>query len=203
MKKHILFILSIILLMLIGYSCNIKRQAKTVEEYIKNLDSYKSEAYIEIYSNKGTSNYRQIQFFKSPNKIRIETIEPEFLKGKIMVLKDKKMEVYHPIINQKFEGTFDGEEAFIHLGIIQSSFLNSMGFKTNIDFIDGEEYIKVTTKIEGGNIYKDKGVIYFKSRDIRPVYFEIYDASGTLRYKLKFINFEYNTKIDDDVFVLK
>lgn len=202
MKKHILFILSLIL-MLSASSCILKKKDKTVDDYLKNLNSYKAEVEVEIFSNKGTSQYRLIQFFKNPDKLRVETLEPDFLKGKVMVLKDGKFQIFHPLINQKYEGDCEKEDTLIHLGIIQSSIVNSKEYETSHCILDETECIKLRTKIEGDNIYKHEGVVYFTKQDIKPLYFEIYDNSGTLRYRAKYINFEYNKEISDDVFTIR
>ena len=201
MKKKLYIFLTLIFT-IFTISCTIFKKDKGIEEFILTLNTYRSEVEIEIYGNKGTSKYRQLQFYKFPDKVRIETLEPEFLKGKIMILNNGKLEIFHPLINQRFEGDLQTEQTFIHLGIIQNSFIKDKDYKTSHCVVDGLDAIKLRIKIEGDNIYKHEAVVYFTKKDIRPLYFEIYDNSGTLRYRAKFINFECNKDIKDDVFTL-
>ncbi|WP_027308964.1 hypothetical protein [Caloramator sp. ALD01] len=201
MKRQISIILITIFTIFI-ISCKITKKDKSVEDFILTLNSYKSEVEIEIYGNKGTSKYRQLQIYKSPDKVRIETLEPEFLKGKVMIFNNGRFEIYHPLINQKYEGDIKVEPTFIHLGIIQTSLIKNKEYTTTYTILDGIETIKLRLKLEGDNIYKNEAVVYFTKKDIRPLYFEIYDNSGTLRYRAKFINFECNKDIKDDVFTI-
>ncbi|WDC84219.1 hypothetical protein PL321_18630 [Caloramator sp. mosi_1] len=147
-------------------SCKIIKKDKSVQDFILNLDSYKSEVEIEIYSNKGTSKYRQLQIYKSPDKVKIETLEPEFLKGKVMILNNGRFEIYHPLINQKFEGDILTEPTFIHLGIIQTSLLKNKEYTTTYTVLDGIETIKLRLRLEGDNIYKNEAIVYFTKKTL-------------------------------------
>lgn len=193
-----------IILFLLLSSCKKNDDIYNVNKKISNMLSYSANAEIVINGNKGISEYKVKQFFNEPNKIRIETIEPEFLKGKIIVHDGEKWGIYHPLINSNLQiEKLKDDDEFIYLGIIQKSMAAWEDVEYKYASRNGVEYIAIKCNIPGGNEYRRSAVLYVTRNGYYPEFMEILDNKEDIKITIKYYDFEYNSKLPDELFQLK
>lgn len=194
----------IIILVLILPSCSNNDDIYNVNKKISNMLSYSASAEISIDGNKGDSEYKVKQYYVEPDKIRIETIEPDFLKGKIIVYNGDKWEIYHPLINSKLQmEKLRSEDEFIYLGMLQKSIAAFEDVEYKYVTRDGIEYVAIGCNIPGGNEYRRSAVLYVTRNGYYPEFMEILDNKEDIKIKVKYYDFEYNIKLPDELFELK
>lgn len=200
--KKIILVLVIIFAAFI--SCSRKIAYEDVKKRLQEMKSYATQADIDIYGNKGVSHYKVVQYFKEPNFIRIETIAPSFLKGKILIYDGKRYAIYHPIIEQKYylENLKD-DDAFIFLGVIdKKTFL-----KDNSSFsskkVDTKDYVVIRSELEESSAYRKYVEIYFNSVNLLPEIMTFYDEKENIRVNIVYKEFKYNPTIQEGLFKIQ
>lgn len=199
--KRIAFI---ILMSMLLTSCSGKNENYNANKKIAEMTTYKARAEIIVYGTKENAKYLVNQYYKADDKFRIETIEPEFLKGKIMVYNGKRCAIYHPLIDQTIEINGDKDDnRFTNLGIIQKGVL--AGEKTEYNAIkrDGMEYIQVKCTISDGNKYRKYAILYLEKEGYIPKILEILDEKEKVVVLIKYSSFDYNCSVDDSLFKLQ
>jgi outer membrane lipoprotein-sorting protein len=198
-KILILFIISAIFLT----SCKNNDELYKANKKVLEMKSYSTTADITVFSNKGVSNYKVKHFFSSPDKIRIETMEPDFLKGKVIVGNKGKWKIYHPLIGQSFETTeLKESEEYICLGILQKSILSGEDSKYSYIMRDGFEFIQIRAMVPNGTIYRNNISVLLSKENYMPEVLEIYDSNNKLTVRVVYSEFKYNIEIKDSVFEL-
>lgn len=194
----------IIILVLILPSCSKNDDIYNVNKKISNMMSYSASAEISIDGNKGKSEYKVKQYYVEPDKVRIETIEPEFLKGKVIVCNGGKWEIYHPLINSKLQiEKLRREDELIYLGMLQKSIAAFEGAEFEYVTRDDIEYVAIRCNIPGGNEYRRSAVLYITRNGYCPEFMEILDDNDDTKIKVKYYEFEYNIKLPEGLFELK
>lgn len=112
--------ISIFLILLIFVTSCGQRTGKTNDfnKFFQKFNSYKANAEITVYGNKGTSKYKVVQYFMSQSKLRIEILEPDNLKGNIIIYNDNNKILYNPLINEKIVLPKGQDDKFTYMGII-------------------------------------------------------------------------------------
>lgn len=200
MKKMLLMIILVIILS----SCKKNDDIYNVNKKISNMLSYSASAEIMINGNKGISEYKVKQYYSEPSKLRIETIEPGFLKGKTIVYNGEKWQIYHPLINSnlQIERLRDDDE-LIYLGVIQKNMIAWENVEYKYASRNGIEYVAIKCNIPGGNEYRRSAILYITRKEYYPEFMEILDDRSAIKITVKYNDFEYNTKLDDELFQLK
>lgn len=200
MKKIILMIILVVLLS----ACKRNDDIYNVNKKMSNMLSYRANAEIFIKGNRGMAEYKVRQYYSEPDKLRIETLEPEFLKGKIIVYSGGKWSIYHPLINNKLqvEKLLDDDE-LIYLGIIQKDMVAGENTEYNYASRNGIEYIAIKCNIPGGNEYSKSSVLYFTKKGYYPEFMEILDDKEDIRVTVRYYDFEYNSELKDSLFQLE
>ncbi len=200
MKKILLMFIVFLLLS----SCKKDDDIYNVNKKISNMLSYSANVELLISGNKGISEYKVKQYYSEPNKLRIETIEPEFLKGKIMVYNESKWKIYHPLINStlQIEKLKDDDE-LIYLGIIQKNMIAWEGVDYNYITKNGTEYVTIKCNIPGGNEYRRSAVLYVTRKEYYPEFMEILDDKSDIKITVRYYDFEYNSELGDSLFQLE
>ena len=200
MKK----ILLILILFLLLTSCKKDDDIYNVNKKISNMLSYSANVVLVISGNKGISEYKVRQYYCEPNKLKIETIEPEFLKGKVMAYNGVKWMIYHPLIssNLQIEKLKDDDE-LIYLGIIQKNMVAWEGVDYNYITKNGIEYVTIKCNIPGGNEYRRSAVLYVTRKEYYPEFMEILDDNSDIKVTVRYYDFKYNCELEDSLFKLE
>lgn len=200
MKKILLMLIVFLLLS----SCKKDDDIYNVNKKISNMLSYSANVELTISGNKGISEYKVKQYYCEPNKLRIETIEPGFLKGKIMTYNGDRWNIYHPLISStiQIEKLKDDDE-LIYFGIIQKSMIAWEGVDYNYTSKNGIEYVTIKCNIPGGNEYRRSAVLYMTRKEYYPEFMEILDDNSDIKITVRYYDFEYNCELEDSLFQLK
>lgn len=193
----------LIVLIFLFTSCTNKEDTYNAHKKLTDMNSYIATAEVTVFNNKGATSYKVKQYYMEPNKLRIETLEPDFLKGKIIVYNGKKWRIHHPLINQTMDVNElkDGEN-FIYLGIIQNSIMSSEDVKYSHVKKDNADYIEVKSTIPGGNEYRRSVALYITKEEYYPEIMEIFDDNNKVTVSVRYSDFEYNREINDSLFKL-
>jgi outer membrane lipoprotein-sorting protein len=200
LKRFFLVILCVTLFLV---SCKSKETTYNAHSKIMGIKSYTADVKVTVYGTKVNSVYKMKHYYSAPDKLRIETEEPGFLKGQILIFNGKKWTTYNPLINMSFNAdNLSKEDEFIFLGVIQKSIVNSEDTKYGIELKDGHEYLQVKSTIPDGNEYKKYVVLYMNKDDYTPVIMEILDNEGRTGVRIEYSNFIYNAPIESNCFTI-
>lgn len=200
MKKILLMIIPVLLFM----SCKKDDDIYNVNKKISNMLSYSANAEIVINSNKGVSEYKTKQYYSEPNKLRIETMEPEFLKGKIMAYNGSKWQMYHPLTGGILEiKELQDDDELIYLGVIQKNMIAWENVDLKYVSKNGSQYVAIRCNIPGGNEYRRSAVLYVTRKGYYPEFMEIMDDKDDVKITVRFYDFKYNVKLEDSLFKLE
>lgn len=193
-----------IILCLFLSSCAVRSGNDGFDYSFSKMKSYTCNAEITVYGNKQNSVYNVKQYYMEPDKVRIETLEPEFLKDKVSVYSNGSWCINHPQIGGKltYSGSSDAD-GLADVGIVVKKLFCSSGAKKSMAEINGTEYIKIQAAIPGDSQFRKTAVLYFDDKKYYPVYMEILDDKNTRRVEVKYSNFVYNADIESSKFEMK
>lgn len=201
MKKALIIILVISLLF---SACGKKGVQYDPKIKIAGAKGYSSIANITINGNKGISKYVVKQYCVYPDKLRVETIEPDFLKNKVVVRNNGIWRVYHPLIKQvlTISKLMDDDELIL-MGIVQKSMFISGDAKISETTFFGEKCISISCNIAHGNRYRKTAILYIDISKNLPIGMEILGDNGNKSVEIKYTDFVYNGDFSDSLFNLK
>ena len=170
---------------------------------IKGDNSYSAIVAIEIHGNKADSKYKVKQYYVYPDKLRIETIEPEFLKDKIIIKNGNRWKVIHPLINQTIHTTklMDRNELIL-IGIIEKSFFEDSKNNINIEEYKNKKFICIKKAFVKSNIYRSTAVLYLDNVSKKPCYLNILDQKGNLAVEIEYVNYDKDAEIQESLFYM-
>jgi outer membrane lipoprotein-sorting protein len=203
LKKKLLPAVLILFLFFIS-GCGNKDAVNNANKKLSEMKSYKAGAEISITGNKGNSVYKVTQYYAEPNKLRIETIEPSFIRGKIVVCDGKKWRVYNPLISMSFEmDSLKEADQLTYLGIVQKNIFLKEDSTAKLYDKGGEKYVVIKAKMPDESIYRKTAVLYLSEKTLFPAMMEILDDKNNPVVVVKYTSFQYNPKFDDDMFAIK
>lgn len=169
------------------------------------MESYQCRVEISSIGNKGPQKYVMKQWFKKPNMYKLEVVYPENLKGKVTVSNGNKTWIYHPAIEQTWAmQNFDNsEEQNMFLGYFVKNCLNSEAVQMSKKTVGKEEYLVIDTNIPSQHIYFSKERLWLHIDSMTPFMLQTFDSQNQMRLEVKYYEFEYNPKLEDQFFQLK
>jgi len=172
------------------------------QKQLNKIESYRCEVEITSIGNKGPQRYVMKQWFKKPDKYKLEVMLPDNLKGQITISDGKKAWIYHPGIEQTWimQSFVHSEEQNMFLGYFIKNCLDSEGVGLGKKTIEGEDYLIITTDIPGNHVYYHKEILYIHIKTMVPYLLQVYDVKDQLRIEVKYKAFEYNTQLEDEIF---
>lgn len=185
-------------------SCGDKGECYDSHKKIMEMKSYTSDAIVTVQGNKASSTYKVKHTVEEPSNIKIETIEPKELKGKVVVYSSNKWKVYHPLIEDivEFDALRDLDEV-IYMGVIQKQFLMSEDLKEKNIEKQGKKCIEFSATLPNSNDNRKYAKLYITEKDSTPLMLEIYDQDDKVAVEVKYSNFKYNPSINKKDFTLK
>lgn len=187
------------ILLLHGCTSEGKSEFSKVNRMLAGIDTYTVTAEITVQGNKMLENYIVKQYFKYPDKYRLEAVSPEDKKGKVTVYDGSKLWIYHPQINQMFvlDNLKEVEETAMFPGHFAGSLFTGEEVSYSIVREEDSDLIAVKIITPGGNNYRREQILFIDSKSLKPVRMETYDSSGNMVVKIHYRDFLYNVKIDD------
>jgi outer membrane lipoprotein-sorting protein len=174
------------------------------QKKLNKMESYSCQVEITVKGNKNPEKYIMKQWFKKPNKYKLEVIGPKDLQGKITIGNGQKAWIYHPGIKQVWmmEEFLNSKEQNMFLGYFLRNSLNSEEVKGNIETLEEKDYITIDTEIPGNHVYYHKERLWINLEHLEPYLLEVFDIKGEKRIEVKYSDFQYNPKIEEEMFLI-
>lgn len=175
-----------------------------IHEDLMAMTAYSCNAEIKYISNSGENTYKAKLIACSDGRYKIETTEPEAVKGGIIVNDGKMLWQYNPVAKQKVAlGNPDKPER-TQLNIF--TFLNNMVKSQDVGLesasLDESLCTVFEAKIPGGLKLFSSEKLWVDNKSHNPTKLVIYDEEEKERVVVSFDNFEYNPEIKDSIFTL-
>lgn len=195
MKKLGLILIVLITAFGIFKFINITQKPQTKEEMynsfsekISNISSYECVADVLVIGNKSPSNYKFKHTYKSPSTYKIETLEPEELKGNIVEYVDSKINL-KSITGDEVELPNQGE---ISKNLFLGDFINNYKEVKNLEISEDEENIILEIKINNKSEYFETQILYVNKKQLIPQKMIILDDKKQKRFEVSYSNFRFN-----------
>lgn len=182
-----------------------ERVFKEAHRKLVEMEGYSCTAEIYIKGNKKPGEYKVKQWFKVPDKYRVEVLEPGELKGKLTVCDGDRVWLYYPYIDQVFllENVNSISEDNLFAGFFLKDLMNTEEIEYSFDEKEGQEVIVIEFPPAGGNKYRHVERLYISKRGFIPVLLEVCDVEGNVTTRVKYDSFDYNPKLDPELFQLR
>lgn len=191
---------AVVLLLLVLSSCGQNNKANIMSRLI-GMKTYEAEAQIYVYGDGTETRYAAKQYYKYPDKLRMEIKEPSFLSGQVIVYNSGKCTIFNPSINMELSyDKLKEEEDYVSAGFLLRTIAELKDIRCVRDSIDGIEYTVFSGSIPNGNEYRSKVAVYFENLGETPAYMDIMDSHGRVRVKVKYTKFKYNAEIKEEMF---
>ncbi len=188
MKKWTTIAIIFITIFAIVIGC--QRRESTKEEVYKEfqkkivtMSSYKCVAEIEALGNKSSHKYVFIHSYAKPDYYKLEVVEPQNLKGKIMEYKGDKIIISNPDI--ELPNTEDNRQ-YAFIGDFIKNYIQNE--EVNIKLSNNSLILETT--IPGDNEYFNKQILYVNKDTKDPEKMEILNAKGKTSFTVKYKEFE-------------
>lgn len=173
-----------------------------IHRMLAGLENYTATAEIIVRGNKMVGSYVVKQYFKYPDRYRLEVISPEDKKGKTTLYDGERIWIHNPQINQTYimENFKEVEETGMFPGYFARNLFcgeeAQYGKKTDGD----NEYVTIKVVIPGSNNYRKHQILYLDRDKSLPVKMEILDSQGNVTVTVYYKEFIYNEIIDEKLF---
>lgn len=199
MKK---IFLGVLFFCVIFCACGQKDSTNEIKK-INGDNSYTAVVAIKIHGNKADSNYKVKQYYVYPDKLRIETMEPDFLKDKTIIKNGDKWRVVHPLINQTiYTSKLMDRNELILIGIIEKSFFEDCKDNINIEEYKNKKFICIKKTFIKSNIYRNIAVLYMDKESKKPCFLNILDHKGNLAVEIEYVNYDKDNTIQESLFYM-
>ncbi len=174
------------------------------QKKLGEMEGYQCTAKIYVQRENEEKEYIFKQTFQYPDKYRLEVLSPENLKGNLTISNGKTAWMKHPSINQvwKMDQFEQSQEQLMFIGYFMRNLLNSEETNLESKSLDGNDYIVITTTLPGGNYYFNEQKLWIDTEKMTPNKLYILDEKGKTRFRVTFEDFEYNPKLQEDLFNL-
>lgn len=184
-------------------ACKKSNTVEDVKDRIAKAKAYTSTAEMTVTNNKGSSNYKVKQYCIYQEKLRIETLQPEFLKNKVLVKNNGSWKIYHPLVKQILSmSKLMEDDELILMGVMQRDLFTTKEAKVSYETYNDVKCACITSDILKGNKYRKTAKLYVELDENIPISMEIFDDTGTKRVEVKYIDFTYKDTLDDKLFSL-
>lgn len=173
-----------------------------VHKMLSGLENYTVTAEIIVRGNKLVGNYVVKQYFKYPDKYRLEVVSPEDKKGKVTLYDGERIWIHNPVINQTYvmENFKEVEECSMFPGHFAKNLFSGEKAEYSIKKDKDGEFVAIRVEIPGVNSYRKYQILYFDKKQIVPVKMEILDSAGNVVVTVFYKDFTYNGEIEDRLF---
>ena len=201
MRKRYLVLLSIFIIL---GGCKGKNSLYDISKIVFEAKSYSAVADITINGNKGISKYKVKQYYTEPDELRLETLDPDFLRGKVVILYKNKWKVHHPLINASFEiPRPKDDDALILMGVIQKSIFIGEDSKLYNAVYKNVNCVCIKSIIPGGNKFRNSTILYINEKSKLPIGMTILDEKGNINIEVIYSEFKFEEELKSSLFKLR
>ncbi|KAB3533559.1 LolA family protein [Alkaliphilus serpentinus] len=174
------------------------------QKKLGEMKSYQCKATIYVEDEKGEREYSFIQMYKYPNKYRLEAISPEEYMGYTTIYNGKSAWIINPSINQIWKtNSFEKSgEQLMFVGNFMENLISNEEANIYKDSFNNGEYIVLETPLSGGNFYFNKQKLWISTKSLHPAHLQVLDEEGSIRYRVDFDEFQYNSPLEEDLFYI-
>lgn len=193
----------IIILSLILTGCmNSIPSAEKILEKMESAESYTSEARMAVKNNKSIFYYNIKQYYKKPDKFRVEFLDDSGVIKQIMIYNKGQCGIFHADIDKPFktDNFSETKEHNSFLSAFLAYYKNAPDAKCDLEKRDTDELYVYQCSITNGNAYFKRALLYVNSKDAQPKLLNIFGEDDTITLEVDFKNFEYNTSLEDLLF---
>lgn len=163
------------------------------------MESYMAEIKVTAYSNTNKTEYKALQFYKAPGKMRTET--PEL----ITVVKDLSMYVKNSASGQliRAQQLPAADVDFMYLQNVVAAYYQGEQTTAAMQKDKKEEILTLTVETGLSNPYKTEAELKIRTADMMPVSLEIKGKDGKIHTQIEYLSFEINKDIAEEIFDVK
>ena len=188
---------------------SVNEQTGTVYEKIQNrlinMETYQAEASVKYISNKNSHTYDTLQQCRMSGEYRIEVTGPENVAGNITLSDGKIICQFNSKVTGKISvGTTESQErSEILLTSFVKNYVKSKEVSVSAASVDGGECTVLEANIPGDHPYLKNEKLWVDNKTLKPVQLIIYDPSGNERVVVNYTKFDYDVKLDDELFIIE
>lgn len=198
--KHIKNFVIISIMLIIFCSCgkNINMSGEDVHKSLYVMTSYECIAQIKVITNKNERVYTVRQYFKHPNKFKVEVIDPKEIKGFKTIYDGINLYIYGAGNNQEqllknYSSIYDNK---LFLSDFMSNYLKCEKSQITKD----DKNIRLTTTVMNQNNYMDTHQLVIDKTTGLPKELNLFDVNKSLKMGIVYIKFISNPRLDDKIF---
>lgn len=204
-RKHLMLLLT---LMMTLCACSNRGMSADIYERIyeqyNQLNSYHSKIRMTVTSNKTTKTYVMNQYYKAPDRYKIEILEPEDIRGLVTVYSGSNVTTIYPEIQGKFTlmNFTPIDKSYIFISDFFETYYKSE--QTAVFMVNKAESRQTVLEanIPGSNIYRFNQKMWIDNNTLRPLKMEIYDIKKKAVISITYDEVELNTELEDKIFEL-
>lgn len=199
-------ILVSLLLSFILYGCKAGNlSSQKVLETMENANSYTAEALMNVQNNKSILTYNMKQYYKKPDKFRIEFYDGSGNIEQIIISNNSRCGVFHagiskPFISENFIGSKE-HNSFLKTFLI--NYKKDEKAHVVLDKIIDKDYYIFRCTMEKGNSYFENIELYIDAKTAIPQQLLIYGKNNSKNIEIVYKSFSYNDKLNDSIFEIK
>lgn len=193
------------LCVLTGQGCNNYSEAKAyraVHKRLAGLETYSCVTQVYVKGNKEPELFKVKQWFCAPDKYRLEVIEPRIMQGKTTIYDGSSLWLYYPYIDQSLLlGNIEpSEDEGLFLGFFLRDMLEMESIHCSLGEWNGTPSVVIELPTPGVNKYRTTQRLIMDRKRVQPIMLEMYDTDGVVTVAMEFIEFQFNPKLDSNLF---
>lgn len=202
-KKTICLGLLVLSLSVVG--CKDRSHPSKVQEKLINMEGYACVASISHIDEDNSNTYESNQMYKIDGRYRFEVTKPEHIKGLTTIYNGEKVIQYNPQIqNPKVvELPANDFRNQIFLGTFVQNYLQSEDVAMEVQKMEGAITTMLEAVIPGGSKHMSTQRLWLDNKTGEPIRMTIYNQDEKETIKVEFIEFTYDPKINESIFIIE
>ena len=175
-----------------------------VQEFLTNLQTYRTVATVEYISNKGSNSYETIQHGRISGEYRIEITGPDNLAGHVTSSDGQHIYQFNTRVNGRVSilARESKERSEIFLTSFIKNWQASQTTSVAVTNLNEGQFTVLEAIIPGEHPYLTTQFLWICNETLLPTKLVIQDPNGTDRVIVTYHNFEYNVELGDALFTV-
>jgi len=169
---------------------------------LSEMESYTVTAEITLKGDALVGNYIVKQYFRYPDRYRLEALDQDGKVDKITLYDGNKITIYQPLIDQTYimENFTEVEETGMFPGYFSRNLFTVEEVQYGEAEVDGIECISIKVPIPGNNTYRKSQILYLDKKEMIPIKMEVLNSKGEASVTVRYKEFIYNPLLSDEHF---
>ena len=194
---YLLIMIIIIILALFIYKKVIKKSkignnmsSQEIVDYILNVNSYKSNATIQVNGNKSKNKYVLKQEYNTENGSVQEVIEPANIKGVRIIRKDGNLKIENTSLS--LSTIFENYQGLEENSLDLNAFIENYKKYDKSEFEENDTEIVMKTKNDNQNKYLENKILYINKETKLPTKLIVEDNNQNMTINIQYNEIELN-----------